>query len=176
MPTTGEIVGTEKKLEENKMFKKLKDKKGFTLVELIVVLVILAILAALLVPALTGYIDKANNEKIIATTRQIVMAAQTEVSEQYGKTGGVKLDEGSNQLSETTIPKRSDVSKLAEVYDTDTTWKNGITNVEVEVADGKILSVKVEQSGKTCTYYADENDAKTAATGGKVQEGNYVVG
>ena len=48
------------------MFKKLKDKKGFTLVELIVVLVILAILAALLVPALTGYIDKANNEKIIA--------------------------------------------------------------------------------------------------------------
>lgn len=51
------------------MFKKLKDKKGFTLVELIVVLVILAILAALLVPALTGYIDKANNEKIIATTR-----------------------------------------------------------------------------------------------------------
>ena len=49
------------------MFKKLKDKKGFTLVELIVVLVILAILAALLVPALTGYIDKANNEKIIAT-------------------------------------------------------------------------------------------------------------
>ena len=33
------------------MFKKLKDKKGFTLVELIVVLVILAILAALLVGA-----------------------------------------------------------------------------------------------------------------------------
>lgn len=48
----------EKNLEENKVFKKLKDKKGFTLVELIVVLVILAILAALLVPALTGYIDK----------------------------------------------------------------------------------------------------------------------
>ena len=39
------------------MFKKLKEKKGFTLVELIVVLVILAILAALLIPALTGYID-----------------------------------------------------------------------------------------------------------------------
>lgn len=48
------------------MFEKirnLKNKKGFTLVELIVVLVILAILAALLVPALTGYIDKANKEK-----------------------------------------------------------------------------------------------------------------
>lgn len=59
------------------MFKKLKDKKGFTLVELIVVLVILAILAALLVPALTGYIDKAKNQSIISETRQVVMAAQT---------------------------------------------------------------------------------------------------
>ena len=67
--------------------KKLKDnkKKGFTLVELIVVLVILAILAALLVPALTGYIDKANKQKIIAETRQAVMAAQTIASEQYAK-------------------------------------------------------------------------------------------
>ena len=44
-------------------------KKGFTLVELIVVLVILAILAALLVPALIGYIDRANEEKLQATTR-----------------------------------------------------------------------------------------------------------
>lgn len=40
-----------------------KGRKGFTLVELIVVLVILAILAALLVPALTGYIDKAKEKK-----------------------------------------------------------------------------------------------------------------
>ena len=67
------------------MFKKLKDKKGFTLVELIVVLVILAILAALLVPALTGYIDKARNKQIIAETRSAVMAAQTLVDEAYAK-------------------------------------------------------------------------------------------
>lgn len=33
-------------------------KRGFTLVELIVVLVILAILAALLISALTGYMNK----------------------------------------------------------------------------------------------------------------------
>ena len=46
------------------MFKKLKEnnKKGFTLVELIVVLVILAILAALLIPALTGYTLTSKNE------------------------------------------------------------------------------------------------------------------
>ena len=44
------------------MIKRTNDKnnrKGFSLVELIVVLVILAILAALLIPALLGYIDRA---------------------------------------------------------------------------------------------------------------------
>lgn len=54
--------------------KRRSKKGGFTLVELIVVLVILAILAALLIPALTGYIDRAKEKSAVAETRQIVMA------------------------------------------------------------------------------------------------------
>ena len=69
--------------------RKLKDRKGFTLVELIVVLVILAILAALLIPALTGYIDKANKEKVIAECRMAVMAVQTQSTTIYGEKGTV---------------------------------------------------------------------------------------
>ena len=64
--------------------KRRSKKGGFTLVELIVVLVILAILAALLIPALTGYIDKAKEKSLIAETRQVVMAAQTLYDESYG--------------------------------------------------------------------------------------------
>ena len=54
---------------------KKKVRKGFTLVELIVVLVILAILAALLIPALTGYIDKARKSQVIAETRIITQTS-----------------------------------------------------------------------------------------------------
>ncbi|MFR4393849.1 MAG: type IV pilin protein [Ruminococcus callidus] len=40
------------------MKKKKKNRKGFSLVELIVVLVIMAILSAALIPSLIGYISK----------------------------------------------------------------------------------------------------------------------
>lgn len=129
----------------------LKNKKGFTLVELIVVLVILAILAALLVPALTGYIDRANNEKVIATTRQVVMAAQTCTSEAYGQSSTGTLTTGA--LSESSTPKLSDVVKLAEISTDGTTYKNGVTKVAVNISEkGVVTSVTVTQSGRTCTY------------------------
>ena len=132
--------------------RKMKNQKGFTLVELIVVLVILAILAALLIPALTGYIDKANNQKVIATTRQVVMAAQTEVSEAYAKADGGKLtaDTLSNTNKGTApAPEFDKICALAEVSEK----KNGVTAITIEYnAEGHVTEVKVTQSGKTCTY------------------------
>lgn len=67
-------------------------RRGFTLVELIVVLTILAVLAALLIPALTGYIDKANEAKVLAEARTVLTAAQTTVSEAYAKEQLVSSD------------------------------------------------------------------------------------
>lgn len=62
-----------------------KNKDGFTLVELIVVLVILAILIGMLVPSLTGYINKAHEKTALLECRQVVLAAQVEASSEYGK-------------------------------------------------------------------------------------------
>ena len=60
------------------MNSKMKDKKGFTLVEIIVVLVILAILAAIAVPSVLGYVEEAKKEKYIAEARSIYTVIQVE--------------------------------------------------------------------------------------------------
>ena len=69
-------------------------KSGFTLVELIVVLTILALLAALLIPALTGYIEKAKKNKVIAETRMLHEAVQTVTSELYAGSAQWKASSG----------------------------------------------------------------------------------
>lgn len=132
------------------MFKKLKEnKKGFTLVELIVVLVILAILAALLVPALTGYIERAKKKPVIAETRQAVMAAQTLVDEAYTKVDvGVAITVGSGNSD---IVKLADIKALAEV-------KGNVTDVtlygvtEKKDAPNKVKTLTYENGTYTCTY------------------------
>lgn len=160
--------------------RKMKNQKGFTLVELIVVLVILAILAAMLVPALTGYIDKANSEKIVATTRQVVMAAQTEVSEAYASK---TLTEKTITINTTDAENGTDVTgqsivKLAEVGDYDTTnnkftLKNGISKIEITyTAKGHVSKVVLTQNTKTCTYVEDVKDIPGDST---YKSGNYGV-
>ncbi len=59
-----------------KLFRRLKSKKGFTLVELIVVIAILAILAAVAIPAYSGYIKKANDAAVQTELGAILTAAE----------------------------------------------------------------------------------------------------
>ncbi len=128
------------------------NKKGFTLVELIVVLVILAILAALLIPTLTGYIDRAKEKDVIAQTRQTVMAAQTLVDEQYAKAtvgGGTKVEGNVNASStdtKLTEIKKDDILKLAELTD-----KGTIESIRV-TSDGKVTGLVYKAKGKYCTF------------------------
>ena len=61
-----------------KKLQKKSNKKGFTLVEIIVVLVILAILAAIAVPSVLGYVNEAKDERYIQEARSIYVVIQTE--------------------------------------------------------------------------------------------------
>lgn len=152
------------------MFAKVKNKKGFTLVELIVVLVILAILAALLVPALTGYIDKAKEKKIVAETRMVVMAVQTVASETYGQLGAGK-DLSTTQPGDWahnpalgSTPEHDgkymqEIKKLAEVFDS-----NPKATFYAEITwDAHIKTVMYNNGAYTCTYTTDSEAGGTGS-------------
>lgn len=133
-----------------------KDKKGFTLVELIVVLVILAILIALLVPTLTGYIDNANKKKVLAEGRQVVMAAKTVAAEDYNS------DEATKNLCGQTI---TDLTKTAAGTTEPTIEKLA----EVAKSKYKTVSITFDDDGKvtSCSYvgksYTATYDGSTGA-------------
>lgn len=131
--------------------KRRSKKGGFTLVELIVVLVILAILAALLIPALTGYIDKAKEKRIVAETRQCVMAAQTLFDEDYG-TGTTTKSTTTWATAAGAKFTAANVADLAEIDDS--------TKIKsVKVDDGKVVALTYED-GKTCEYKDNQYTVK----------------
>lgn len=75
-----------KKEERRKMKKNLrKNKKGFTLVEIIVVLLIIGILLAITIPSIMGYVGKAQDAAIEAKARSGYVAAQSIVAREVAK-------------------------------------------------------------------------------------------
>lgn len=101
-------------------------KRGVTLVELIVVLVILAVLAALLVPSLTGYIDKAVEKRIVLQARSLMTAAQATIDEAYAKYSAAAdaYVPSSAAVKQAMIKQILDLSEMSE---DDCGWRFSIT-------------------------------------------------
>ena len=86
------------------MKERLKNNKGFTLVEIIVVLVILAILAAIAVPAVLGYVDESKKTRYIEEARY--KALGNELNDDTYKNTEYK-----KELTE-TITKKTDIQNV----------------------------------------------------------------
>jgi len=108
----------------------MKNKKGFTLIEVIVVLVILAIMAAILVPSMVGWINKAKEKTAVVEGRSMLLAAQTVASEAYAS------DSTATALTNT---QETEAEKLADVGAT-------FTNDSVTVSNGKVTGFTMTSS------------------------------
>ena len=70
----------------------MKNEKGFTLIEMIVVMAIIGVLAAILIPSMSGFISNSKNSQALANGRTFYTAAAAALTELNAK--GTTIDDG----------------------------------------------------------------------------------
>lgn len=108
-------------------------RKGFTLIELIVVLAILAVLAGIMVPSMIGWVDRARDSQVLLEARTAFLSLETLVAE-------AAVLEDSSQVDTEDIDE--DVLRdMAGILDDQVI-------VEFQVEEGEITDFRYEKSGR----------------------------
>ena len=120
------------------MLKKFTNKKGFTLMEMMIVIAIIAVLVAIAIPTFSGQIEKANQATDAANCRAAYAEAVLNALENDG-VGSATTD---------STMKSDAWDKL-----TDTKDIGGVLVTEIKKTKGKTMTVSVAANG-TVTFAA----------------------
>ena len=121
---------------------KKMNKKGFTIVELVIVIAVIAILAAVMIPTFGGIIGKANKSSVEQTAQSLykqAIALDLADGVQDGYEGEAvdanKIDSIENKEVEYTVTTANGTTTIKFVYEDDAknltaTFENGKWNVQ----------------------------------------------
>ena len=136
--------------------KKLKkNKKGFTLVEIIVVLVIIGILMALAVPAITKYINQAAETKEASQVRAGYIAAHSYVTNKIGEEPGASDDELMAYVTGTNVNAELGLKSGDDGY---------LESVTCTVESKRVKTCDIKVEGSDTTYTATQTKIEKKAT------------
>jgi len=125
-----------------KMNKRIvRNKKGFTLIEIIVVLVIIAILVAAAIPAMIGFVDDARGKAYASEARVGLVAAQAVVTELV--TSGANTSPTSNDVTTnpTFVRMTSDVTGGATAF----------SGIVIDAANSRVTGIVYDSGTYTIT-------------------------
>lgn len=137
-----------------------KDKKGFTLVEMIVVIVIIGILLAILVPGMFKYIQKAKDRQILVDARTAYLDVQMAAQEAYGANGitgaDVKRDFENNLKDikgeeKVTVTAGTDANAKSTVVTVDVPENGTLTVTEIDSTTGKVKAMTYVRGDRKIT-------------------------
>ena len=123
----------------------LRSRRGFTLVELVVVLVIAGITASFAVPALTGYIDSAKEKQAVSEAQACVMTATRQGAQNYA------------------LVQNASITGKSDGADALTAWAGTLTNKVPTVTGGDVALT--EGSGQYLLHVNDPPAGNTTPVG-----------
>lgn len=142
-----------------------KNKKGFTLIEMIVVIVIIAILAAIAVPAVMKYIDEARETKLITHASSAKTSLEAELAKAQAKStsGKFKADTALKAAVDAVAKDVTDVESVDFCTDIDNTGTKPtcVPMATASGAEGKLDDIKGYIIGIGGKYVAIVNDGSS---------------
>ena len=131
------------------MLKKLTNKKGFTLMEMLIVVAIIAILVAIAIPTFNSALNKSKVAADTANIRSGYAAVQVQILTEEGAAGTYGLNDDGTVVAITASTTAGDYTTKGKT--TATTEIAGITvnawdpgeGVTYTVTDGKVTTITV---------------------------------